>query len=193
MNILAERFPTSVEIGGREYALNTDFRIGLKCILAWEDPELTAREKTLIMLRLLYKEIPPDTQKACELAVFFLNCGEEKAGEGSEPLPQRLYSFTRDAKYIYSAIRQTHGVDLETVKYLHWWKFCYFFLDLDPDCMFSQMLHLRQQKQRGKLTREERAVYNRLRDILELPREKDAETRSAEEAFMAQLGGETGG
>lgn len=107
------------------------------------------------MLRLLYKEIPPDTQKACELAVYFLNCGEEKEGEAGSPA-RRIYSFAKDAKYIYSAIRQTHGIDLETVKYLHWWKFCYFFLDLDPDCMFQQMLHLRQQKQQGKLTKEER-------------------------------------
>lgn len=188
MNILAERFPTSVEIDGREYALNTDFRIGLKCILAWEDPELTAREKTLVMLRLLYKEIPPDTQKACELAVYFLNCGEEKDdGEAAESPVRRVYSFTKDAKYIYSAIRQTHGIDLETAEYLHWWKFCYFFLDLDPDCMFQQMLHLRQQKQRGKLTKEEQAIYYRLRDILDLPQEKDAETRGAEEEFMAKL------
>lgn len=188
MNILAERFPTSVEINGKEYALNTDFRVGLKIILAWEDPELTAREKTLIMLRLLYKEIPPDTQKACELAVYFLNCGEEKDdGEAAESPVRRVYSFTKDAKYIYSAIRQTHGIDLETVEYLHWWKFCYFFLDLDPDCMFQQMLHLRQQKQRGKLTKEEQAIYYRLRDILDLPQEKDAETRSAEEEFMAKL------
>lgn len=188
MNILAERFPTSVEINGKEYALNTDFRVGLKCILAWEDPELTAREKTLVMLRLLYKEIPPDTQKACELAVYFLNCGEEKDdGEAAESPVRRVYSFTKDAKYIYSAIRQTHGIDLETVKHLHWWKFCYFFLDLDPDCMFQQMLHLRQQKQRGKLTKEEQAIYYRLRDILDLPQEKDAETRSAEEEFMAKL------
>ena len=73
------------------------------------------------------------------------------------------------------------------MKYLHWWKFCYFFLDLDPDCMFQQMLHLRQQKQQGKLTKEERAVYYRLRDILDLPGEKDAQTRSAEEEFMAKL------
>lgn len=188
MNILAERFPTSVEINGKEYALNTDFRVGLKIILAWEDPELTAREKTLVMLRLLYKEIPPDTQKACELAVYFLNCGEEKDdGEAAESPVRRVYSFTKDAKYIYSAIRQTHGIDLETVEYLHWWKFCYFFLDLDPDCMFQQMLHLRQQKQRGKLTKEEQAIYYRLRDILDLPQEKDAETRSAEEEFMAKL------
>lgn len=188
MNILAERFPTSVEINGKEYALNTDFRVGLKTILAWEDPELTAREKTLVMLRLLYKVIPPDTQKACELAVYFLNCGEEKDdGEAAESPVRRVYSFTKDAKYIYSAIRQTHGIDLETVKYLHWWKFCYLFLDLDPDCMFQQMLHLRQQKQRGKLTKEEQAIYYRLRDILDLPQEKDAQTRSAEEEFMEKL------
>lgn len=115
-----------------------------------------------------------------------MNCGEEKEGEAGSPA-RRIYSFAKDAKYIYSAIRQTHGIDLETVKYLHWWKFCYFFLDLDPDCMFQQMLHLRQQKQQGKLTKEERAVYYRLRDILDLPGEKDAQTRSAEEEFMAKL------
>ena len=80
------------------------------------------------------------------------------------------------------------------MKYLHWWKFCYLFLDLDPDCMFQQMLHLRQQKQRGKLTKEEQAIYYRLRDILDLPQEKDAQTRSAEEEFMAKLkGGGTDG
>lgn len=185
MNVLADRFPTSVEIDGAEYELNTDFRVGLTIMLAFEDPELTAQEKNLVMLRKLYKEIPPDPQKACELAVFFLDCGEER-GEGGDA-PRRVYSFSKDAKYIYSAIRQTHGVDLETLDYMHWWKFCYLMLDLDQDAFFQQIIHLRRQKQRGKLTKEEREAYTRLHDILELPEQKDAEAGAAEREFMEKL------
>ena len=186
MNILADGFPVCAEIGGQEYALNTDFRAGLQIMLAQESRELTRREKNLVMLRLLYKEVPPDIQKACEMAVFFLDCGEERGRDEQGP-PARLYSFGQDAKYIYSAIRQTHGIDLERVEYLHWWKFCYLFLDLNQDCFFQQMIHLRRQKQRCRLSREEREVYNRLYDILELDMEKDAQTRRAEADFLARL------
>lgn len=187
MNVLTDAFPTSVEIDGKEYALNTDFRNGVDIMLAYEDPNLTAADKIMVMLTLLYKEIPPDLHKACELAVLFLDCGEERAsGEDAEPRP-RLYSFGHDAKYIYSAIRQTHGIDLESVKYLHWWKFCYLFLDLREDCFFQQILSLRRRKQEGKLTKEERAVYYKMEAILALPEEKDAETRDAEAEFMAAL------
>lgn len=186
MNVLADKFPTTVEIDGVEYELNTDFRVGLNIMLAFEDPELTSGEKVRVMLELLYKEIPPDQRKARDLAVLFLDCGEERNGNTSGT-EARLYSFTHDAKYIYSAIRQTHGIDLETVEYLHWWKFCFLFLDLDPDCFFQQMIHLRRQKQRGKLTKEERAIYNSMYDILELPMQKDPEVLAAEKAFMEKL------
>lgn len=185
MNVLADKFPTSIEIDGKEYELNTDFRVGLNIMLAFEDLELTGQEKNLVMLRSLYKEIPPDPLKACELAVFFLDCGEG-ADEGTAPA-KRVYSFSRDAKYIYSAIRQTHGIDLEAVEHLHWWKFCYLLLDLDQDSFFQQIIYLRRQKQRGKLTKEERETCMRLHDILELPEQKDQEAGAAEREFMEKF------
>lgn len=184
MNVLTDVFPTTVEIDGKEYEINTDFRTGIDIMLAYEDPTLTAADKAAVLLHLLYKEIPPDLGKAAELAVLFLDCGEErKPGDGAEPA-QRLYSFGKDAKYIYSAIRQTHGIDLETAGYMHWWKFCYLLLDLNEDCFFQQMIALRRRKRDGKLTKEERLAYYRMEDIMELPQEKDAEQRAAEEAFL---------
>ena len=60
MSILTDSLPVSVEIGGREYPLNTDFRVGLRIMEAWEDSELTEREKQWVMLKLLYPEIPED-------------------------------------------------------------------------------------------------------------------------------------
>ncbi len=188
MNILTDRLPTAAEIDRVEYQLNTDFKNCLKIILAFEDEELTDHEKQLIMLQLLYKEIPPDTQKACELAVRFLNCGEE-AGDGAQGDAERLYSFEKDARYIFSAIRQSHNIDLETVEDLHWWKFCYLFMDLHEDCFFSKMIYYRRQRNRGKLTPEEREYCARIKDILDLPIRRSSEEAVKEAEFMRLLQG----
>lgn len=187
MNALIDRFPTSVEIDGSEYELNTDFRVGLEIMLAFEDAELTGMDKQLVMLKLLYKQIPPDLGKAAELAVLFLDCGEAVKSGGDSAPRGRLYSFGQDAKYIYSAIRLAYGIDLESTKYLHWWKFVYLFLDLPEDCFFQRLVALRCKKRDGKLSQAERLAYYKMQDILDLPDQKDAVWIAAEDEFMAQL------
>ncbi len=191
MNILIDQLPEAVEIDGDIYDLDTDFRTCLSAILAYEDPELVIHEKHGVMLQLLYKEIPDNQQEACRLGLKFLNCGED--AEGSEFDGEgvgRLYSFEKDAKYIYSAIKQSHNVDLEEIDYLHWWKFTYMFLDLDKDCFFMQMIDLRRKRLEGKLTKEEEQVYNSLRETLELPQYISPEQKTVEDKFMRLLNGE---
>lgn len=185
MNALLDEFPTAVEIGGAEYELNSDFRVGLKIMLAFEDPELTEFEKRAVMLRLLYKEMQPDPVKAAEMAVRFLDCGEERrpgSGDG-----ERLFSWSKDARYIYSAIKQTHGIDLETVGYLHWWKFIYLFLDLRENCFFCRLIYYRKKRSKGKLTKEEREYCAAISDILDLPQVLTTEDQRTVDEFYAQL------
>lgn len=190
MNILTEQLPTAVEIDGTVYELNTDFRTCLTSILAFEDPELTNFEKQMVMLQLLYKEIPGNLQGACRLAVKFLNCGDDQQVEsGHDDGVGRLYSFEQDAKYIYSAIKQSHGVDLEAVDNLHWWKFSYMFLDIKEECFFNRLIQLRRQLKLGKLTKEERELYYRIQDIVDLPVLYTAEERSGIDEFMKLLNG----
>jgi hypothetical protein len=104
------------------------------------------------------------------MAIKFLDAGVEQnqgdtAGEGEG----RIFSFTQDATYIYSAIRQTHGIDLEQETYFHWWKFLALFYDLDPECFFHRIINLRRAKRKGKLTREEQEYYLRIKHIVDLP------------------------
>lgn len=186
MNILLENCPTAVEINGIEYDINTDFRVGINIMLAFEDPELTLYEKQLIMLNLLYPKIPKNIKKAVEMAVKFLNCGEDSKSSAADR-EERLYSFEYDAKYIYSAIKQTHGIDLEQTDYLHWWKFVYMFMDLREDCFFSRILYYRRQKSKGKLTKEEAEYCNRIRDIIELPVHYTEQEKEIEAEFMRLL------
>ena len=191
MNILTEQLPTAVEIDGITYELDTDFRTCLTIIMAFEDLELTDYEKQMVMLDLLYKEIPEDIKEACRLAVKFLDCGEDPESKGlHDDGAGRLYSFQQDAKYIYSAIKQSHSVDLETIDYLHWWKFCYMFLDLREDCFFHRLVHLRRQKNLRKMTKEEKELYYRIQDIVDLPEVKTSEELKAANEFMKLLNGE---
>ena len=53
MNALVNKFPTKLKIDEIEYEINTNFRICLDIILAFEDEELTGYEKIAIMLDLL--------------------------------------------------------------------------------------------------------------------------------------------
>lgn len=188
MNLLTDTLPKAVRSDGIIYPVRWDFCTGLKIMQVFEDPELAVCEKQALLLELLYcDKIPPDTGQAIRLAVRFLNCGES-AEALEEPVVSapRLYSFTKDSNYIFTAINQTHGVDLERSKDLHWWKFCFLFSDIGEDCFFSRLLYLRRQAFRGKLTKEEREWYNSIREIAELegnPADGDENL----EIFLSQL------
>ncbi len=190
MSILTEQLPTAVEIDGIVYDLNSDFRTCLEIILAFEDPDLTNHEKQMVMLQLLYREIPGNIPEACRLAVKFLDCGDDQKDAGdSDNGIGRLYSFEQDAKYIYSAIKQSHGVDLETVEYLHWWKFSYMFLDLREECFFHRIINLRRNLKLGKLSKEEKELYVRIQNIVDLPEIRTQEERRVADEFILLLKG----
>ena len=189
MNILTDDLPVSVVIDDKVYALNTDYRTGLTIMEAFEDQGLTDQEKALVMLELLYPEVPRNIGEAQRKALWFLNCGEPAIASDNHQPEERRYSFTQDARYIYTAILQTHGIDLERTEYLHWWKFQYLFLDLREDCFFSRLIYYRTQRAKGKLTKDEIEYCNKIRDILDLPEDKNPEANAAADEFMRRLNG----
>jgi len=170
-NILIDRLPTSVWIEGREYRLDTDFRTCLRVILAFEDPDLASVEKQMVLVENLYPEVPDSFEKAVELGLWFLDGGEEEQGheEHQHGDEEKLYSFTTDAPFIFSAFRQTHGIDLETVEYLHWWKFLYLFMDLSEKTFFIRLINLRNRLADGSATKDERKAAEKMKELLLVP------------------------
>lgn len=183
MSQLCKRFPESVRIDGVIYPLNTDFKVGLKIMEAYEDPRLVMVEKQIVMCGLLYKTMPEDFSKAVRAAVKFLDGGDAP----KEVKGGRTYSFVKDAAYIYSAMLQTHRVDLQTAE-MHWWKFKALFMDLGEETTFQRMVGLRYRRERGMLTKEEKRVWVEMEDILTLD-EADPEREAAERAFERQMRG----
>lgn len=183
MNLLTHELPTAVEIDGAEVAINTDFRDALRVILAFEDDELVAVEKRLVLLSSLYAEPPQNMMAAFEQGVKFLNGGEVPDPD-DEPGP-RLYSFEQDARFIFAAFRATHGLDLSTVE-LHWWAFLALFFDLGQDTTFCQLVALRKRVKSGKASKEEKQAAREMGDVFELaePDTRTAEEREREAEFM---------
>jgi len=182
INILFEPLPTAVEIDGQNVPIHTDFRACLRVILAFEDPELAPVEQQAILLANLYPKPPDNAAGAFEQALRFLNGGEEHTEDDGPAL--RLYSFRQDANYIFAAFRQTHGIDLESIEYLHWWKFLALFMDLGSDTTFCSLVSLRKRVKTGKATKEERRMYEEMHDVLDIEEPLSADEREQEAEFM---------
>lgn len=176
MNILIDKFPSTLEVEGKEYEINTDFRFALSSILAFEDNELTTLEKVSVMLQNIYgDEIPENVEEALIQCQFFLNAGSPNKDE--ETHKRRLYSFSQDAGLIYAAFQATHGINLGDEK-LHWWRFINLFMDLGQDTTFCQLVSMRKRYYDGKCTKEEKQAIREMWDVFNVP---DTEIYSLEE------------
>ncbi len=186
MNLLIDGLPTAIEIDGLVYEINSDYQTGIKIITAFEDKEITSLEKQSVLINLLYKNCPQNIEIALEKGVKFLNCGDLNASE-SEDNGQRVYSFSHDEKYIFSAVDRVLNGRLSRKEYVHWWEFVMAFMDLPEDCMMSKIIYYRTRCETGKLTKEEKKAYFDNRKVFELPLELTAEEQAKADDFMRLL------
>lgn len=138
------------------------------------------------MLGNLYPEPIEDAKTALEQGMKFLNGGKVADEEEDGP---RLYSFEKDASFIFAAFRQTHGIDLETAE-MHWWKFLALFMDLGADTTFCNLVGLRKRVKSGRATKEEREAAREMGDLFDVPEPdlRTAEEKEQEQEFMRLIG-----
>ena len=71
---------------------------------------------------------------------------------------------------------------------VHWWEFVSAFMEMPEDCVMSRIIYYRSRKNAGKLTKEEKEVWAKNRELFELEEVQTAEEKAKEDAFMALLG-----
>lgn len=168
MNILTQQLPTKIKVNNKIYDINYDFRTVILTLQALEDPELTHYEKLDILVNNIYKDQIPyeDYEEACIKASKFIDLGQEnKSSNKSSP---RIFSFDKDANYIFTGINLTHKIDIEKEINMHWWKFMALFMDMSSECMFGELVYYRKRKAEGKLTKDEKKQYEKIKDLVDL-------------------------
>ena len=187
MNILMDKPPEQVEVDGKLYKINSDFRTSIQFEILMQKKELTEKQKEFANelclldkemdretaellakykdgLELYYPEIPNDINGAINAMLWFYECGKEnidKKKPKKSGSGKKIYDYNYDADYIYAAFFEQYHIDLAEQE-LHWWKFSALFSALSEDCMISKIITYRVIDTKG-MEKEQKAFYNRMK------------------------------
>jgi len=164
--------PTSLEVNGTEYAINSDFRRILDILEILGDAEFTDDEKVFTALAGFYEDSIPlaDCEEALKQCYWFINGGTE---EDKTPSP-RLMDWAQDFPHIVAPVNRVMGKEIRSLPYLHWWSFLSAYQEIG-DCLFAQIVGIRNKKARGKkLDKSEQEFYRRNRKMVDLKQQYTA-------------------
>lgn len=116
-------YPKYVEVEGKRYKINTDFRVAIKCDEIARDESIGDFERALGVIYLLFGDEGLEDMghygKLLELAKKYLLCGEEYQTERNEKPDM---DYTKDYAYIKTSFRSDYGIKLDEEN-MHWWEF----------------------------------------------------------------------
>ena len=161
--------PTSVEVNGTEYAIQSDYRAVLDILTALSDGDLDEQDKAEAALTIFYPEFSSmpasDYQEALNQCFRFIDHGQETKTQGKQPA---VMSWEQDFDMIISPVNRIAGCEVRSLPYLHWWSFLSYYMEIG-DCLFAQVVAIRDKKARGKpLDKQEREFYRRNREMVDL-------------------------
>ena len=194
MNLLIDLVPTSVDINGKKYEINSDFRTSMLFELLTQDSSIRDNDKIRMALELYYPNIPKNVNEAIEKIIWFYRCGKDVVsskgtGTGKGKGATQIYSFEHDDDYIYGAFLDQYGVDLQDTEYLHWWKFKAMFKSLKGDNEIVKIMGYRSMDLSKIKDKEQKAYYKKMKDLYKIPISRD-EQEKLDEIEKALLNGQ---
>lgn len=180
-------FPTSLNIGGVEYEIRTDYRVILDLLMALNDPELSDSDNKMsaymqsrVILEIMFPDwdnIPKEyIQEALDKVAEFIDMGI-----GDDSKKPKTMDWEQDAPIIIPAINKVLNKEIRAEKYMHWWTFLGAYMEIGEG-LFSNVIHIRQKKAKGKkLEKWEQEFYKENKSLIDF---QHKEKRSNEEKEM---------
>lgn len=181
----AWEFPTSLNIGGVDYDIRTDYRAVLDLITALNDPDLTDDDEQMtayMQSRVIMEIMFPDCdnipmeywQEALNKVSEFINMGI--SDERKKP---KTMDWEQDAPILIPAINKVLNCEIRAQEHMHWWTFLGAYMEIG-ESLFSNIIHIRQKKASGKkLEKWEQDFYKENKSLIDF---KEKSKRSTEES-----------
>lgn len=116
------KYPEYVEVNGKKYKINTDFRVAIKCNEISRDKSIGDYERVLAIIYTLFgSEALEDIEnhnQLLELALKYLSCGKEIENKKEKP----DMDYVKDIDLIEASFMSDFHIDLSNTT-MHWWKF----------------------------------------------------------------------
>jgi len=174
MSFITSPLPKSVEVSGRDFLVNTDFKVMLRIIelINSDKPE---EEIGSGALNMFYQSVPNEHGEAAEKLLWFYRCGKElpkSSGTGARIQP--VFSYEHDAGLIFAAFSQQYGIDLIECD-MHWWKFKALFDGLSEKTLFSEVKRCRASEITANMSAKQREYLSSMKKLYALPLSKEDE------------------
>ncbi len=179
MNLLLDKLP---QYTPSRFKIRTDFRESIKFELLMQDFKINDKDKVLLALNLYYYAIPTDLNKAIEDMLWFYRGGKElkKTGQENNENNKQIYSYEFDNELIYDAYKDQYNIDLNNIKYLHWWKFKTMFNGLKNDNKIVEIMGYRAMDLSKIKDKEEKSRLTKLKETYALPDMRSQEQKEAD-------------
>ena len=180
----AWEFPTSLNVGGVDYEIRTDYRVVLDLFAALSDPELTDLDEQMtsymqsqVIMQIMFPDcdnIPHEHwQEALNKVSEFIDMGITE--DSKKP---KTMDWEQDAPILIPAINRVLNCEIRAQKYIHWWTFLGAYMEIG-ESLFSNVIHIRQKKATGKkLEKWEQDFYKENKSLIDF---KQKDQRSSEE------------
>lgn len=189
----AWEFPTSLNVGGIDYEIRTDYRAVLDLFTALADPDLTDENEQItaymqsrVILEIMFpdcKNIPAEhIQEALDKVSEFIDMGI--SDDRKKP---KTMDWEQDAPILIPAINKVLNCEIRAVQHMHWWTFLGAYMEIG-ESLFSNVIHIRQKKAKGKkLEKWEQDFYNENKSLIDF-KQKDQRSNEEKEKLRDYFG-----
>ena len=150
--------PKSANIEGKEFKIRSDYRAILDIISAFNDPNLSDKEKIMAGLEIFYIDYEKleNLEEAVNLMMLFISGNQSEEPSGNKP---KLMDWEQDISLIIPPVNKVLGQEIRELEYLHWWTFLGAYMEIG-ECTFNTFVGIRDKKIRGKkLDKWEEEIY----------------------------------
>ena len=190
MNLLLDDLDKIVKMRIKE-DFNTNFKNSILFELLMQESNLSNEAKVYQALKIYYPNLNQitDVNKAIDNMLWFYKCGKEDEEKTSQKATRentkRIYSYEFDNELIYSAFKDQYNIDLQDIKYLHWWKFKAMFDALKDDNKIVEIMGYRAINLSKIKDKEMKKHYKKIQKLYALPdmRSEEEKENDFAEAF----------
>ena len=181
--------PLSLEVGGRAYRVNADYRDMLDLMARLNGPEEDERTRLYIALALFYEDLAQmpqeDYGEAVRRMFWFINGGRDEAPARPQP---KVIDWEQDGSLIVADVNRVAGCEVRSLQFCHWWTFLAWFQGIGEG-QLSTVVSIREKRRRGKkLEAWEREFYQEHREMVDFKKRYTDEEREEQERLKRRLG-----
>lgn len=183
-------YPEYVEINGKRYKINTNFKVAIECNNIAMDTSIRDYERALAIIYKLYGEEGlndfDNHEKLLELAQKYLACGKELKKNNGKP----DMDYEQDYGLIWASFMSDYnGLDIDKT-HIHWWKFNELIgglsnSELGNCCILNKIRNIRNKKLSEIKDAKEKEEYRKLQNEWALEKYKTHATEEQKKSAMA--------